>query len=142
ARKLTRNGGEVGQLLAAALGPYFASVTENAGGLAEIPDAAAAMYAMQPDLCTPTVALLAVMTERNLTRGQTNLGTTPGIKTTIIASEAELSGPVDRLFSEPGFDLQGALIQILMRHPDNAKVVLDIRGEQMARMLQQDLTHR
>jgi inosine-uridine nucleoside N-ribohydrolase len=142
AQQLNEDGGALGQLLASALAPYFASVTQGAGGPAQIPDVVAAIYAVRPELGTPTSGLVDVATADGLTRGLTVIATTTNAKVTMIASDAEMSALVDRLFSEPGFNLFAALIEILMRRPDNAQVVLDVKDKQMANILTRDLTHR
>jgi inosine-uridine nucleoside N-ribohydrolase len=138
--QLEEDGGALGQFLASALPPFFAASTEGAGGPAQLPDAVAAIYALRPDLGTPTSGLVDVATADGLTRGLTVIATTPNAKVTMIASDAEMSTLVDRLFSEPGFDLFTALIEILMRRTDNAQVVLDIKQNQMANILRRDLT--
>src|SRR5438093_665715 len=51
-QELTRDGGAMGQFLASALTPYFLASTQGAGGQAAIPDAAAAIYALRPELGT------------------------------------------------------------------------------------------
>jgi hypothetical protein len=58
----------------------------------------------------------------------------------MIADDAELSALVDQVFSDPNFDINAALGAILARRPDNAKVILDVRGPAMARELERGLT--
>jgi inosine/uridine nucleosidase len=140
-QKLNQKGGAVGQLLAAALTPYFQAETQGAGGQASIPDAAAAVYALRPDLGTATSGLVDVATDNGLTRGQTVMALDPNAKITMIADDAELSALADRVFSDPNFDLNAALFQILSRRPDNAKVVLVVKGRAMTDLLEQGLTH-
>jgi len=59
---------------------------------------------------------------------------------TMIADDAELSRLADRLFSEPGFDIAVELGAILVRRPDNAQVVLKLRGPATARIVERSLT--
>lgn len=140
-QKLNQKGGAVGQLLSAALAPYFQAATQGAGGKAAIPDVAAAIYALRPELGTATSGLVDVATDSGLTRGETVMGLDPNAKVTMIADDAELSALADRVFSDPNFDINAALFQILSRRPDNAKVVLVVKGRAMAELLEQGLTH-
>jgi inosine-uridine nucleoside N-ribohydrolase len=139
-RHLARSGGPVGQLLAGALMPYFASVTHGAGGMAEIPDVAAVMLAVRPALGTASSGLAVVVTDRGFARGETVIATDPNMKVSIIADDEELSALVDRFFSDPNFDLNAAIGAILMRHPDNANITLSLDGRLMSRILERDLT--
>jgi len=141
-QKLNEKGGAVGQLLASALTPYFQAETQGAGGNGTIPDAAAAIYALRPDLGTATSGLVDVATDPRLTRGQTVMGLDPNAKVTMIADDAELSALADRAFTDPNFDINAAIFAILSRRPDNAKVVLVVKGRAMADLLEQGLTHR
>jgi inosine-uridine nucleoside N-ribohydrolase len=141
-RKLTRDGGAMGQFLASVLTPYFQAETQGAGGEATVPDAAAAIYAVLPELGTATSSLVDVATDAGLTRGQTVMAIDTNSKIFMIADDAELSALVDRVFSEPGFDINAALGAILARRPDNAQVVLDVKGPTMARELERGLTQR
>jgi hypothetical protein len=81
-----------------------------------------------------------VATDAGLTRGQTVMATDANTKVLMIADDAELSALADRVFSDPNFDINAALAQILMRRPDNAKVVLTVKGREMARVLERGLT--
>jgi inosine-uridine nucleoside N-ribohydrolase len=141
-QRLNQKGGAVGQLLSAALTPYFQAATQGAGGKASIPDVAAAIYALRPELGTATSGLVDVATDAELTRGQTVMGLDPNAKVTMIADDAELSALADRVFSDPNFDINAALFEILSRRPDNAKVVLVVKGRAMAELLEQGLTRR
>jgi inosine-uridine nucleoside N-ribohydrolase len=139
-QELTKKGDALGQFLASALTPYFLASTQGAGGPAAIPDAAAVIYALRPELGTATSALVDVATDAGLTRGQTVIATDANSKIAMIADDAELSALADRAFSDPNFDINAALGQILMRRPDNAKVVLTVDGKEMARTLERGLT--
>ncbi len=141
-QKLNQKGGAVGQLLASALTPYFQAETQGAGGNGTIPDAAAAIYALRPDLGSATSGLVDIATDSGLTRGQTVMALDPNAKVTMIADDAELSALADRAFTDPNFDINAAIFAILSRRPDNAKVVLVVKGRAMADLLEQGLTHR
>jgi inosine-uridine nucleoside N-ribohydrolase len=138
--KLAAEGGAVGQLLASILQPFFASETQGAGGEAPIPDVAAVIFAARPAVGTPTSALVEVVTEQGGLRGQTIIATDPNMKVSMIADDDELSALVDRSFSEPGFNIFAAIGEILARRPDNARVLTTIDGNQIAHILERDLT--
>lgn len=135
---LAQQGDAAGQLLAAALTPYFAVQTQNAGGPALIPDAVAAIYALAPDLGEALPALVDVVTE-GPARGQTIVGLDLKAKIPMIADDDELAALAARMFGEPGFDLTAAFGQILARRPDNARVVCAIQEQTMLRLLTQGL---
>ena len=139
-QKLAQQGGAMGQFLASVLTPYFQASTQGAGGQAAVPDAAAVIYALQPELGTSTSSLVDVSTDAGLTRGQTVIGTDANGKISMIADDAELSALADQVFSDPNFDINAAFGAILARRPDNAKVILDVRGPVMARVLERGLT--
>lgn len=138
--KLAAEGGALGQFLAGPLSMYMMAGTQGAGGPAAIPDVAAVAYVLQPALGTATAGLVDVATDSGLTRGQTVMGLTAAQKLTMIASDEELSALADRMFSDPTFDLNQAMGAILMRRPDNARVVLEVRGRAMAKLAERALT--
>jgi inosine-uridine nucleoside N-ribohydrolase len=141
-RKLEQRGGAMGDLLAAALTPYFQAETQGAGGDATLPDVAAAMYALRPELGKAMPGLVDIATDGGLTRGQTVMALDLNARVTMITDDEEISELADRAFSDPNFDINAALFEILSRRPDNAKIVLTIKGETMARQLEEDLTRR
>jgi inosine-uridine nucleoside N-ribohydrolase len=136
---LAQKGDALDQLLAAALEPYFVASSQGAGGKVGLPDPAAAIYALRSELGAPTDALVAVATDAGVTRGQTVIATDAYGKVTLIADDAELSALADRAFTDPGFDVNAAMGEILARRPDNAKVVLTVKGNAMERLLEQGL---
>ncbi len=138
-RRLAQRGGTVGQLLAAILPPYFDILTPNERGEIAIADAAAAIYAVRPDLGTPTSALVRTITDSSYARGQTVIATTFNQRISLIADPEEISQIADQAFT-PGFDLNAALLAILARQPDNAQVVLDVNGPAISRQLERVLT--
>lgn len=138
--RLAATGDPLGKLLAAALGPYTQiQQSNNPRGRVNIPDAAAVIYALQPQLGSATSALVRVITDTGYARGQTIIATTPAQRLPLIADDAELSAMADQAFI-PGFDLNVAMFQILSRQPDNATVVLELQGHAMAQLLEQGLT--
>jgi inosine-uridine nucleoside N-ribohydrolase len=141
-QELSANGGQIGQFLASVLQPYFTASTLGAGGEVAIPDAAAMIYALRPELGTPTPSLVDVATDAKLTRGQTVIATDPYSKVTMIADDAEMSALADRAFTDPTFDINAAMFTILSRRPDNAQVVLSVKGPAMARLLERGLTQQ
>ncbi len=164
-RRLAQRGGTLGQFLAAVVTPYLSLQTVEEDNsttrasvadqivckrtrgeackarptTASIPDAAAVIYALKPDLGTPTSALIEVMTSDNVVRGQTIIATDMEAKVIMIADDAELSDLADQAF-DPDFDLNAALFDILQRRPDNAQTVLDVKGLQMSLLLDRTLT--
>lgn len=138
--RLAAQGGALGQFLAQPLGMYMMAGTQGAGGPSAIPDVAAVAYVLQPALGTATSGLVDVATDSGLTRGQTVMGFTAAQKMTMIAGDDELSALADRMFSDPTFDPNQAMGAILMRRPDNAKVVLEVHGRAMAKLAERALT--
>jgi inosine-uridine nucleoside N-ribohydrolase len=104
-----------------------------------MPDAAAVIYALKPDLGTPTPALIEVMTSDTVVRGQTIIATDMEEKVIMIADDAELSELADHAFDQD-FDLDAALFDILQRRSDNAAVVLQVQAAHMSRSLERTLT--
>ncbi|HWQ15920.1 MAG TPA: nucleoside hydrolase [Roseiflexaceae bacterium] len=136
---LAQEGGALGQFLAQPVGAYMMAQTQGASGPAAIADVAAAVYVLRPHLGQATSALVDVSTDTGLTRGQTVMATTVNQRVTMIATDAQLSELADK-FLTPGFDLALALGQILMSRPDNAQVVLVVKGKTIARLVEHALT--
>jgi inosine-uridine nucleoside N-ribohydrolase len=96
-----------------------------------IPDVAAAMYALDSSLGTAESALVKVVTEPSLARGQTVIGLTPNERLSMIASDAELNRLAQQAIADPTFNLPAALDAILAREPYNAQLVTDIEEQRM-----------
>jgi inosine-uridine nucleoside N-ribohydrolase len=141
-QKLDQRGGAMGDLLAATLTPYFQAETQGAGGDVSIPDVVAAMYAVRPELGKATPGLVDIATDGGLTRGQTVMALDSFSKITMIADDEELSELADRAFTDPNFDINAVMFEILSRRPDNAKIVLVVKSKIMSEMLEHDLTRR
>jgi purine nucleosidase len=125
---LAQSGDPLARFLAAPLGYYFAVQTQSGATRTTIPDAVAAVYALRPQIGAAQSGLVDVATDNGLTRGQTVMAFTPIAKVSMIANDDELSALVLQFFSQPGFDINMALGAILARRPDNAKVVLAVKG--------------
>ncbi|HMQ31205.1 MAG TPA: nucleoside hydrolase [Chloroflexaceae bacterium] len=138
-RLLNRRGDAVGGLLAHAFGLYVqAQQLNNSSGRNPIPDAAAVVYALHPELGSAQSALVKVIADDGLARGQTLIATDLSSRMPLIAGDAELSSLADQAFT-PGFDLNAALGAILMREPDNAQAVLDVQEGAMVRLVERGL---
>ncbi|MFQ6101092.1 MAG: nucleoside hydrolase [Anaerolineae bacterium] len=138
---LMEDGNPAAQLIAGPMQMY-AQMQAGFGGATEIAyyDVAAAMYATKTSLGTAESALVKVVTEESLARGQTVIGLDVGERVTMIASVEELNMLVYQFYSDPDFDLMGAIFAILAREPDNAQVVLDIRERWMRWRFMRDMT--
>jgi inosine/uridine nucleosidase len=135
--RLGDTGGPVGQLLAHVLVPYC-RMAALGGNAPTIPDAAAAIYALHPDLGTATSALVQVITDEGYARGLTIVADSLAYRVSLIAGPNEIS-ELALNFTAPGFDIEATIAGILQRRPDNAQVVLDVDGREMARLLEQTL---
>jgi inosine-uridine nucleoside N-ribohydrolase len=138
--RLASDGGAVGQLLAAILPPHFQAIaSDGIAGEASLPDAAAAIYAVESDLGTGTSALVKVLTS-GPGRGQTIIAETVNERVSLIGDPEEISVIAESIFI-PGFDINTAIFQILQREPDNAVVVSDVRERAIIRQLERGLFH-
>jgi inosine-uridine nucleoside N-ribohydrolase len=111
----------------------------NATGHSPVPDAAAVVYALYPNLGSAQSALVKVVSDNGLARGQTLIATDLASRMPLIADDAELSAMADQAFT-PGFDLNTTLGGILMRQPDNAQVVLAVQASAIARLVERGLS--
>ena len=135
-----QKGTEAAQLIAGPLERYADVQTQFGGSTdASIPDLTAAMYAVDESLGTTKSALVKVLTESNLARGETVTGLTLIERLSMIASDAELSELAVRA-SDPNFDLSTAIKNILAREPYNAQIVTDIEAERMHELFFNALT--
>ncbi|NTU77839.1 MAG: nucleoside hydrolase [Chloroflexales bacterium] len=138
-RRLGRRGDAVGALLAQSFGAYVrAQQMQGEAGRAAIPDAAAAVYALYPDLGGAQSALVKVVVDDGLARGQTVIAADLANRIPMIADDAELSALADQAFT-PGSDMNAALGAILLREPDNAQVILDLDEGAVLRLFERDL---
>lgn len=129
---LQTQGSQAAKLIAGPLKNYAVAQTSLGGATdASIPDVAAAIYAVDSSLGTTQSALVKVVTQPGLARGETDIGLTLIERVSLIASDAELSQLADQVLSDPTFDLSTALGDILAREPDNATLVTDIEQARM-----------
>lgn len=135
-------GSPAAQLLAGPMQMYFDTFTQF-GDETEVsfPDVAAAMYAVRPKYGTAQTALVKMVLEASLARGQSIIGLSLMDRITMIASPEELSEMAVRAFTDPTFDLMMAIFEILSREPDNAQVVMDIREHSMRWIFLRSLRH-
>lgn len=129
--------GPAGQFLARIFKGYMRAVSRQSAAVA-IPDAAAAIYALYPDMGTTVPATVRVVTEGELTRGQTIVATTPGHQATLALG----ARGVEQLAAHvgtPGFDYETALSEARARAPHNASVVVAIDAVAMTDLFEDGL---
>jgi purine nucleosidase len=152
--RLAKRGTPLGQFLAPILTAYASAVNQSVEPAASqftaakenrdhkhksqytIPlyDPTAAVLAIRPDLGTAQSALVYVQTPDGVTRGQTVMGLTIPERMSMIADDAELSAIALQVFTDPNFDMNAAMGDILSRQPDNAGVVLDVNSAAIVRI--------
>ena len=136
--KLSRRGNALGKLLAPSLQQYaslFATtgMRRHSKPRVALFDPTAAVLAVHPEWATSTQSgLVLVQTPDGPARGQTIIALTLPEHLSVLASDAELSAIADQVFSDPDFDLNAALGEILFRRPDNAQVVLTVNAKKIA----------
>jgi purine nucleosidase len=135
-QQLTSKGGQLGQFLASIFGPYSNALTQGQGGLVALPDVAAAVYAAQPSVGTPTSGLVRIVTNNDYTRGQTIIAVDLTAKIGLVTNDAQLSGLADQVFTTPNFNLFFALAAFFAQNPDNAQVVLDVYERPLIRQFE------
>jgi inosine-uridine nucleoside N-ribohydrolase len=132
------------QFLAPAIQQYANIQITNAGA-AGIPDAVAAVIALDAEEGRRQSALVKMVLEQSLARGQSIVGLTTSERLAMIANDAELSALAERAFAyppDPTFDLQQAFGAILMREPDNAQVVTSVSESLLTKTVFPDLKAR
>jgi inosine-uridine nucleoside N-ribohydrolase len=138
-QQLTSKGGQLGQFLASIFGPYSNALTQGQGGLVALPDVAAAVYAAQPRVGTPTSGLVRIVTNNDYTRGQTIIAVDLTAKIGLVTNDVQLSGLADQVFTTPNFNLFFALAAFFAQNPDNAQVVLDLHQRPLLRQFERRL---
>jgi inosine-uridine nucleoside N-ribohydrolase len=118
----------------------YANVQLANTGRAGIPDAVAAVIALQSSEGTRTSSLIKMVLQESLARGQSIVGLTAGEKVTMIATDQQLSTMAELAFSDPNFDLSAALGAILMSEPDNAVAVTAASTTLLSKTVFRDLS--
>lgn len=141
-QRLAEDGNDAAQFVAGPIQMY-AQMNAQFGGEPEpvLYDVAAAMVAMRPSLGTSESALVRVVTEESLSRGQTVIGLTFGDRISLLIPFEDLNELIITYGDQPEVFF-GMLYQILAENPDNAQVVLDIKERWMRRQFMWDLTRR
>jgi purine nucleosidase len=134
--KLNRRGTALGKLIAPALQQYASlfATPMNRHGKPRVAlfDPAAAVYAVHPEWGTAQSGLVLVQTPDGPARGQTIFALTLAEHISVLATDAELSFIADQVFSDPEFDLNAALGEILFRRPDNVQVILTVDARRIS----------
>jgi inosine-uridine nucleoside N-ribohydrolase len=126
----------------AALSALFAHLLEGYGqaegrsGAARlaIPDAAAAIYALRPDLGKALPATVRVIVDGEYTRGQTVIATAPQHQIALAIGATGIAQMAAQVLA-PGFDVGAAMALLLGQLPQNTRAVLSIDGATMADLL-------
>jgi len=101
---------------------------------ATIPDLAAAILAVRPDLAITRPALVKVITHDGLARGQTIIGYDFTERISMLASDEELGAIAEEALSGAAFDLGARLQLFLAREATNADVVTAVHPAEMRRL--------
>lgn len=140
-QEIADDGTPVAQLVAQPLQTYANVQTQGSGADAKVPDVTAVMYAVRSQFArTVEPALVKVVTDDTQARGLTVMGFTFNERIVMIADDAELSALVDQVWVDPDFNLEAALFAIYLREPENADVMLQLRGPSMQRLFMQGMT--
>lgn len=117
----------------------YANVQLTNTGKAGIPDAVAAVLALQSKTGMRTPALVKMVLQDSMARGESIIGLTAGEKVTMIATDQELSAMAELAFTDPNFDMGAALGGILMSEPDNAIAVTSAPADLLTKTVFPDL---
>jgi inosine-uridine nucleoside N-ribohydrolase len=131
---LGERGGRVGALLACVLGPYFQALTALDAGPMSLPDVAAPIYALHPELGRPVSAVVRVITQPGYAFGQTIIGANPSDRVRLTLSVSEINELFDTAWAS-GRNYGQLIHEALARTHDNALVIADVDGERMAELL-------
>lgn len=142
---LATHGGAVGRLLARSLQPYFAAMSRYDTGSPSLPDPAALIYVLHPELAEVVPAYVHVVTQPGVTWGQTVIALNAFEKARMLNSPEVFNQKVDAGMAA-GQELSAAIEAILADvPPDNALVIPSIDAARMAAILEAGLwntTHR
>ncbi|MCS6880636.1 MAG: nucleoside hydrolase [Oscillochloridaceae bacterium] len=137
AMRLQHEGGAVGRFLGQIFESYARAVNRQMAPV-PVPDAAAAIYAVHPDLGVAVPATVRVVTEGELTRGQTIIALSEQHQAMLALGTHGVEHLAMNV-TAPDFDYLEALRQASARAPRNAQVVLEIDARTMAEMLEAGL---
>lgn len=139
--KLLRRGTLAIQFLAPAIQQYVNIQLTNTGR-ATIPDAAAAVVALDGATGTREPGLVRVVLDSAPSRGQSVIGLSTSERIAMLATEEDFSALAERAFAippDPTFDLALELGAILWRAPGNASVVTSLPGDLLNKTVLADL---
>jgi purine nucleosidase len=139
--RLATKGNAVMRFLAPALLNYI-TVQEQNGATPVVPDAVAALFAVDSSVGTTLPALTKIVTETGKARGQSIVGLSVAERLGMIASDDELSALAEAFFIPPSFDLQAALGGILFRELDNSQFMNSVRRDVISRNILPSLRSR
>lgn len=137
ARRLEHEGGEAGRFVGQVFDSYSRAMNRQMTPVA-VPDAAAVIYALHPELGMAVPATVRVVTEGELTRGQTIMALSEQHQAALALGTHGIEHLAMNV-TTPGFDYEEALRQASARAPRNAHVVLEIDARAMAEMLEAGL---
>lgn len=120
--QLAHEAGPAGAVLAQALMGYGAAQTQGAGGPIAIPDAAAVIYAVYPELAIAEPAAVRVVLDGEYTRGQTIVAATFAHRVSLGLGASGVARLGERAMAA-GFDLSAIIHEAHGRAVDNAQVV-------------------
>jgi inosine-uridine nucleoside N-ribohydrolase len=135
---LEQKGDRVSNLLVRSLRPYFAAVAEFDTGVQSLPDPAALIYALRPELATVSPAFVQVITEPGITWGQTVVALSEFERARMLLPPEEFNDLVEQAFVA-GHDVNVAIRDALRGPTINALVVPKIVAAEMSRLLVADL---
>lgn len=136
--RLAQECGPVGRLLARLVSGYAQALTRGQGGKVALPGVVAALYMLLPALGSAADATVRVVSEGELTRGQTVIAASLDHRIALGLGAAGLGRLADQT-GLPDFDLQSAMSDALARAPHNAQVVLRVDSEAMHDILVEGL---
>lgn len=137
AHRLEQECGAPGKLLAQVLTRYARAISNCSGPIA-IPDPVAVIYALHPELGVALPATVRVVTEGELTRGQTIVALNEQHQAALALGASGVEHLASHATS-PDFDVADALRAASSRAPHNARVVLQIEAVAMAELLEEGL---
>lgn len=133
-RLLEERCGVPGALLAHLLEGYLQAGSHQALAM-PLPAVAAAVYALHPQLGKGHLAVVRVIAEGELIRGQTIMALTERQRATVALGASGFE-QLASYVGMPGFDYEGSLREAAARAPLNARVILDLDAFRMSDLLE------